>query len=58
VPGEPKPEPEQRDGKKRYSSSDLRKVHDHDGAEKWPEWEDEDTPPENEDPGPENGPLR
>ena len=40
VPGEPKPAALERAEKKRYSASDLAKVHACEGAEEWPEPDD------------------
>jgi hypothetical protein len=39
VPGEPRPGPEERDGKKRYAPAHLKKVHDQERGEEWPEKE-------------------
>ncbi|HUT54985.1 MAG TPA: hypothetical protein VM658_16465 [bacterium] len=49
VPGEPKPDPKDRDGKKRYSPSNLHKVHDQEGEKEWPGYEEDKTGAEAEE---------
>ena len=43
VPGAPRKTPEEREKKKRYSKSDLDKLHAGDKERHWPEWEDEEA---------------
>ena len=46
IPGAPKPGPEEKKQKKRYSDADLKRLHSGQGGAEWPDPHNQEIPPE------------